>query len=94
MAKETTYKIVGDIVKGVGYNHKQFGVPVELTFADGRVVTYTYKADRKKDVVAAMQPNGDIAREAEAAHLDERGKLSFRYVMDGLGFRPDAEALI
>ncbi len=84
MAKGTTYELHGEIVKGVGYRGKQWGVPVLFTFADGRKVESIYTADRKKDIVAAMQP-GALNDRALAACLDEIGRLSFCYVFGANG---------
>ena len=81
MAKCISYEITGEIVKGVGYNGKQFGVPVELTFDNGEKRTYTYTADRKKDVVNAMLPGGNLESRSMAAHIDN-GCLMFTYVFD------------
>ena len=84
MAKGTTYEIVGEIVKGVGYNRKEWGVPVLFKFADGREAKTIHTEKRKKDVVAAMQP-GALDRKALAAQLDEIGRLSYQYVFSANG---------
>ena len=91
MAKDTTYQIVGDIIKGIGYNRKQWGVEVLWRFADGREVKALHTGDRKKDIVAAMQP-GALNDKAKAAQLDAAGRLSFQYVFDFGGLRPSETA--
>jgi hypothetical protein len=90
MAKGTTFQILGaekDIRKVPDHRGKltRFGIDVELTFADGRKKQYTYKSNRKRDVIAAMQPGGWISKEAQAAKLDERGYLSFCFSIDLCG---------
>lgn len=102
MAKGTTYKVLGtekDIKKVPDHRGRlRYGIDVELTFADGRVKVYTHRADRKKDVIAAMQPGGSLERDARAAELDENNRLSFclstGYNAAGVfGFHPACEVV-
>ena len=89
MAVGTTVQITGEIRKGFWQGRKQFGVPVTYTFADGKSVDSMFTADRKKDVITALLPGGALEKKAQAAHIGPGG-ISFRYVLDGTGFHPDA----